>query len=97
MTNFHSSAIGVLAAFLAVNPAAATPTEWEQGYEIGFDAGVVATACEMLVKDQITSDVFIDKIKYVYRTNKSDMKMHAEIMADNAVMKPCLDAYNAVF
>ena len=63
MTNFHSSAIGVLAAVLAVNPAAATPTEWEQGYQIGFDTGVVATACNMLVKNEITSDVFIDKIK----------------------------------
>lgn len=93
----HSSVAAMVGALMVSNPASATPTQWEQGYEIGFDAGVVATACGMLVKNEITSDVFIDKIKYVYRTNKSDMKMHAEIMANNPAMKPCLDAYNSVF
>ena len=96
MTNFHSSATAFSPLF-SLSTLPLPPRLSGRGYEIGFDAGVVATACEMLVKDQITSDVFVDKIKYVYRTNKSDMKMHAEIMADNPSMKPCLDAYNAVF
>ena len=97
MTSFQSSAAALVAALVVTNPAAATPTQFDQGYELGFDTGVVATACAFLSEGMITAEDFQGRIKYVLRTGKTDPAVFVEIMENSPNMKPCLEAYNAVF
>ena len=72
-----------------------TPTEGEDAYyNLGFDAGVMASACQLYVQGDITAAVYRKQVNYVIQANKSDPQAFIEVMTSSGpVMKPCLDDF----
>lgn len=74
-----------------------TPTEAEDAaYHLGFDAGVMASACQLYVAGDITAAAYRKQVNYVLNANKSDPQAFVQVMAANGpVMQPCLDDFQS--